>query len=85
MPKEGIKFEDFLMNVDPVNLGFINETHEFMLNKNCSYKIETAKNGYVFSYTLPKTKKVIANYVFRKNGMIIRIYGDNIEHPKRTA
>ena len=34
MPKEEIKFEDFLMNVDPVNLGFINETHEFILDKN---------------------------------------------------
>ena len=78
MPKEEIKFEYFLLNIDPVNLGFINEIHEYMNQKDCAYKIETAKNGHVFSYIMPKTKKVVANYVFRKNGMIIRIYGDNI-------
>ena len=78
MPKETVKFEDFLLDVNPENLGFIHDTHELMLQNNCTYKIEAAKSGYVFSYILPKTKKVIANYVFRKTGMIIRIYGDNV-------
>ena len=78
MPKEEIKFEDFLLNVNPANLDFVNEIHEYLLENGCSYKIEAAKNGHVLSYTLPKTKKVLINYVFRKNGMIVRIYGDNI-------
>lgn len=78
MPKEQIKFDDFLLNVSPENLGFVHETHDFMLQNGCSFKIEAAKSGNVLSYLLPKTKKVIVNYVFRKSGMIIRIYGDNI-------
>lgn len=78
MPKEEIKFEDFLLNVSPENLSFVHETHGLMLQNGCTYKIEAAKSGYVLSYILPKTKKVVVNYVFRKSGMIIRIYGDNI-------
>ena len=78
MAKEEIKFEDFLTNVSPENLGFVHETHELLLQNGCSYKIEAAKSGYVFSYLTPKTKKVLANYVFRKKGMLVRVYGDNI-------
>lgn len=78
MLKEEIKFEDFLLNVNPVNIGFVNEMHDFMLQNGCTYKIEAAKSGHVLSYLLPKTKKVIANYVFRKTGMLVRIYGDNV-------
>ena len=78
MPKDEIKFEDFLLNVSPGNMGFVHDVHDYMIQNGCTYKIEAAKSGYVFSYILPKTKKVIVNYVFRKNGMIIRIYGDNI-------
>ena len=78
MPKEETKFEDFLLNVNPKDLGFVHETHDFMLQSGCSYKIEAAKSGHVLSYVLTKKKKVIANYVFRKSGLIVRIYGDNI-------
>jgi hypothetical protein len=78
MPKEEVKFEDFLLNVSPANLGFVNEIHDFLLENGCSFKIEAAKSGHVLSYLLPKTKKVIVNYVFRKSGMIVRIYGANI-------
>lgn len=78
MAKDEISFEDFLQNVGHEILVFVNETHEFMLQNGCTFKIEAAKSGHVVSYILMKTKKVIANYVFRKNGLIIRIYGDNI-------
>ncbi len=78
MSKEQIVFEDFLTNVSPVNLDFVNKTHDFLLQNGCTYKIEVAKSGHVVSYVLAKTKKVIVNYVFRKSGLIIRIYGDHI-------
>ena len=78
MPKETIPFENFLQDVSQENIGFIHEMHDYMLQNGCAYKIEAAKSGYVFSYLLPKTKKVILNYIFRKNGMVVRIYGDNI-------
>lgn len=78
MPKEEIKFDDFILNVSPENLDFVHKTHSFMLENGCSVKIEAAKSGHVLSYLLPKTKKVIINYVFRKGGLIVRIYGDNV-------
>jgi hypothetical protein len=76
--KEVIPYEDFLANVPPYNLDFINSVNDFMLQNGCAYKIEAAKNGHVLSYLTPKTKKVLLNYVFRKNGMVARIYGDGI-------
>lgn len=78
MAKEEIKFEDFLADVSLLNQDFVNETHSFLLNNGCKYKIEAAKSGFVVSYSHPETKKVVVNYVFRKSGLIIRIYGDNI-------
>jgi len=76
MDKADIKFEDFLMEVDPDNLKFVLSLHEYLLQNGCTVKIQPAKSGYVVSYT--HSKKVIANYVFRKKGLIIRIYGDHI-------
>ncbi len=78
MSKEKIAFESFLTDVTPENLEFVNMTHDFLLKNGCTCKIELAKSGYVVSYLLAKTKKVILNYVFRKSGLIVRIYADNI-------
>jgi hypothetical protein len=78
MAKEEIKFESFLENVSLENMSFVQDMHAFMLEKGCGFKIEAAKSGYVFSYLMPKTKKVVLNYVFRKSGMLVRIYADNI-------
>lgn len=78
MSKEGLRFEDFLMEVDSAYLGIVTQLHEYFLENNCAVKLESAKSGYVVSYSHTKTKKVIANYVFRKKGLIIRIYGDNV-------
>lgn len=78
MAKDELSFEDFTLNVNPMILGFVNDIHDYMINNGCVCKITPAANSPVLSYTLMKTKRVIANYVFRKNGLIIRIYGDNI-------
>lgn len=80
MPKEEIRFEDFLENVSPDNIDFVNTVHDYLLQAGCTTKIEAAKSGHVLSYLLPKTKKVLLNYVFRKNGLVVRIYGDGIDN-----
>lgn len=78
MDKVEIKFEDFLNDVDPEYHEFTNQMNNFLINNGCKIKIENAKSGYVVSYTHTKTKRVIINFVFRKNGLVIRIYGDNV-------
>ncbi len=78
MQKNEIPFEDFIANVTPDNEGFVSEVHSELIRRGCTYKIESAKNGHVLSYIMPTTKKTLLNYVFRKSGMIVRIYGDGI-------
>lgn len=80
MSKDGLRFEDFLMEVDSACLGIVTQLHEYLTENGCGVKLEAAKSGYVVSYSHNKTKKVIANYVFRKKGLIIRIYGDNVSN-----
>lgn len=80
MSKEGLNFEDFLMEVDSACLEIVLHLHEYLLEQECTVKLEAAKSGYVVSYSHSKTKKVIANYVFRKKGLLIRIYGDHVSN-----
>lgn len=76
MSDKDLQFEDFLNEVNPIYRDFVNQTNDFFLQNGCKIKVELAKNGYVVSYSY--NKRVIANYVFRKSGMIIRIYGEFI-------
>ena len=78
MPKEELSFEDFINDVDPRYRDFATQTHEYMLGEGCKLKMQLAKNGYVVSYSHGKTKRVVMNFVFRKSGLIARIYGDNV-------
>lgn len=76
--KETYTFEQFLPDVRPDHLPFVMETHESLTGRGYKTKVELAKSGYVVSYQHPKTKKVLLNYVFRKSGMLIRVYGDHL-------
>ena len=78
MPKEELNFEDFINDVDPRYRDFALQTHEYMLGESCKLKMQLAKNGYVISYSHGKTKRVVMNFVFRKSGLVARIYGDNV-------
>jgi hypothetical protein len=72
-----LRFEDFLMDVYPGYHEFANQTRDFLLSSGCAMKISTAKSGYLVSFA-DKNKRVIANFVFRKSGLVIRIYGDAV-------
>lgn len=78
MGKKDLKFEDFLTDVNPSYQEFVTQTHNLLLANGCSIKIDIAKNGYVVSYS-DKNKRSILNFVFRKNGLVARIYGDGVK------
>lgn len=78
MPKQVIPFSDFVTAAGPEHEEFINSTHNFLLENNCTVNIKEAKNGYVVSYIHTPAKKTLANYVFRKKGPMMRIYADNV-------
>jgi len=65
------------MDVHPAYHGFVLQTHSYLLENGCVMKMSIAKNGYLVSYS-DINKRVIANFVFRKRGLVIRIYGDNV-------
>ena len=78
MPVEELGFEDFLIDVEPRYQGFVREIHGYMLQNGCKFKLAAAKNGYVASYPHVRSKLVVINFVFRKTGLVIRIYGDHV-------
>jgi len=77
MDKKDLKFENFLMDVNPAYHEFVTQNHNFLLENGCGIKMDLAKNGYLVSYS-DKNKRVLLNFVFRKSGLVARIYGDGV-------
>lgn len=72
------KFNLFLESVDGHFQNFVIEINNFLTQNNCRCEIKNAKSGYVVSYVFCDTKKTLANFVFRKTGIKLRIYADHI-------
>jgi len=75
MEKKNVTYDDFILNVNPEYHEFVARTRELLFKRGCVEKIDQAKNGQLVSYS-DKNKRVILNFVFRKSGLITRIYGD---------
>ncbi len=76
MAKAEIRFEDFMMNVHPAIAGEIFALDSRLTEKGCVRKIEDAKSGPRATYTVGK--RSVLNLVFRKSGLLARIYGENV-------
>lgn len=74
---EKLNFDDFLKELDPFEESFVMPMHEVLTKKGYLTEVKPAAQGPVASYLTPKGKRVVFNYVFRKSGMQVRIYGDN--------
>ena len=68
-------FEDFIAAVAAENQEFVRELHAGLTELGCM-EVKAARSGFVVSYML--NRKTIANYVFRKKGMIARIYAAHV-------
>lgn len=73
-------YEDFLQTVELGNKSFVEKLHEKFIQNHCKLEVKEAKQGYVVTYSYMREKKRIAlmNYVFRKSGMMVRIYARHI-------
>ena len=69
-------FGEFIATVDAPCAPFVTELHEELTEAGCKMEVKEAKSGYVVSYLL--NKKTVMNYVFRKKGLIVRIYANHI-------
>ena len=74
-----VQFEDFLSEVDENYKEFVTNIHESLLLNNYKFKIESKASGLFVSYSHPKTKRSMLNFLFRKNGLFVRIYADNVD------
>ena len=70
-------FEAFLAAVDGGDRDFVQELHGALTEGGCKLELKEAKSGFVASYV--HNKKTILNYVFRKKGLIARIYANHIQ------
>lgn len=73
-------FSNFMMSVPASEQGMVLKLDQLFRDHGFECSMEMAKNGYVVSYFIMKEKKktTIANFVFRKSGMKIRIYASNV-------
>jgi len=78
MAKEKITFEQFIESVDSDNKPFVQEQHSYMIDIGCKVTFEEKKNGYLASYKYGKPPRAAINFLFRKQGMLTRIYGEHI-------
>lgn len=75
MAKENGSFKEFLSAVAPEHRAFVEKLNNKLIEQGCTLVIKEAKSGYTASYQLEK--KTVMNWVFRKAGILARIYGDN--------
>ncbi len=71
---EKYAFEDFIASVEAADREFVCKLHEKLMELGCKTEVKLARSGYVVSYSFQK--KTVANYVFRKKGLIARIYAN---------
>ena len=76
MAKEKISFEQFFETVEEGNKLFIHDLQNYLLESGCKVAFEEKKSGYLASYKFGKPPKALLNFVFRKTGMLARIYGE---------
>lgn len=77
MEKNQATYEDFLRDVGPGQRPDVDMIYAFLTEKGCTVRVEHAKSGYVASFVTPEGK-TLANFIFRKKGVVIRIYGDHV-------
>ena len=76
-----ITFEQFLETVDAKNQPFTQDLHHYLLENGCKVTFEEKKSGLLASYKhidkQTKKRQALLNFVFRKQGLVVRIYGEN--------
>lgn len=68
----------FINDVPTENQSFVLELDEYLTSKGSKRTIKSAKSGFVTSYSNPKSGRALLNYVFRKTGVKVRIYAQNV-------
>ena len=77
MEKKKPGIEQFLEAVEISFQPFVQNLHAYLTENGCIVNVEEKKSGFFASYKYGKRKKSIINLLFRKAGLMARIYGEN--------
>ena len=77
MAQKEVSFKEFLETVPPENKAFVEELNTYLMDEGCKATFEEKKSGMLASYKYGKPPKAVLNILFRKKGMLVRIYGEN--------
>jgi hypothetical protein len=72
------QFSDFIKTVELQHQDYVKSTHDTLVAYGCKFKVENKTSGYFVSYSHPKTKKSLLNFLFRKNGLLMRLYPNGV-------
>lgn len=78
MQQPKINFEQFITTVEAEHQMFMQNLHSHLLEQGCKVTFVEKKSGYLASYKAGKPPRALANVLFRKEGMLVRIYGERI-------
>lgn len=78
MAKQLIPFSSFVDLAGIEHTEYIDWLDQFMTQNDYTSTIKESASGYVVSYVHKETKRTVANYVFRKKGLMLRVYADYI-------
>lgn len=78
MSTNELRFEQFLSDIQPDFEEAVRAIHDRLAAGGCAVSLQAAKSGLVVSFTHPATKKVVANFVARKKGPMLRLYADGL-------
>jgi len=80
MAEAKLSFDDFVKALNASDVAFVQDLHNYMLNNGCKVGyFEEKKTGLLGSYKHTKTKKSIVNLLLKNHGVLVRIYGENID------
>jgi len=77
MSKEKVTFEQFFATVSPEHQAFVQKLHDNLLETGCKAAFEEKKSGFLASYKYGKPPRALMNFIFRKQGILVRIYGEH--------
>lgn len=79
MGKEKYTYDNFIENSGGAHVDFYNELNTILTQNGFDIRVECKKTGYALSYIDKSTKKTLINFVNRKKGTHIRVYGSHTD------
>jgi len=61
-------------------LAFVEDLNKYLMDSGCKASFEEKKSGMIASYKFGKPPKALIYIFFKKDGMLVRIYGENLDN-----